>query len=76
MISYPGPRCHYAVVFEVHIVVCVRGSPLCFKYSRDDRHSIYLDVRRFELLGVAKPRLGLAREIDLFEQAHREKILK
>lgn len=32
------------LLFEVHIVV---GFPLCFKYSRDDRHSIYLDVYCF-----------------------------
>lgn len=46
-------------LFEVHIVVDVCGLPPCFKYSQDDRHSIYLDVYCFELLGMGNARPGI-----------------
>lgn len=42
----------------VLLCMCV-GLPLCFKYSQDDRHSIYLDVYCFELLGMGNAWAGI-----------------
>lgn len=56
------------------LCMCV-GLPPCFKYSQDDRHSIYLDVYCFELLGMGNSWAGIhIRKRALFEQAHLGKI--
>lgn len=55
----PGYDATTQFLFEVHIVVHVCGLPLCFKYSQDDRHSIYLDVYCFELLGMGNAWAGI-----------------
>lgn len=60
VISYSGLWRHNTVSFEVHIVarVCVGLTPR-FKYSQYDRHSIYLDVYRFEPLGMGNAWAGI-----------------
>lgn len=40
------------------LCMCVGLTP-CFKYSQDDRHSIYLDVYCFELLGMGNAWVGI-----------------
>lgn len=49
---------HYFILKCALMCMCV-GLPLCFEYSQDDRHSIYLDVYCFELLGIGKAWAGI-----------------
>lgn len=49
---------HYFIFKCALTCMCV-GLPLCFEYSQDDRHSIYLDVYCFELLGIGKAWAGI-----------------
>lgn len=60
VIFYSGLWRHNTVSFwSAHCCACVWVLPLCFKYSQDDRHSIYLDVYCFELLGMGNAWAGI-----------------
>lgn len=56
--STPGYDATTLSFWSAHCCACV-GLPLRFKYSQDDRHSIYLDVYCFELLGMGNAWAGI-----------------